>query len=137
MTPEGRPFFSMGINHIDPATMRYPENIDLGRNKYGGSTIKWIREFVEPNLKHWGFNSIGWVQEVAVRKWQHSRAFTPEEYQALNMPYCHLLPFTELSRCDIGIPFGWVRVRQIPVIIRRQSVSRHQVLLTFVLRSLN
>jgi hypothetical protein len=35
------------------------------------------------------------VQEVTVRQWRHSRAFTLEEYQALDMPYCHLLPFTE------------------------------------------
>ncbi len=95
ITPDGRPFFSMGVNHIDPATMRYLENIELWRNKYDGSTIKWIQKSVAPNLTQWGFNSIGWVQEVTVRKWQHSRAFTPEEYQALNMPYCHLLPFTE------------------------------------------
>lgn len=95
ITPEGEPFFSLGINHIDPATTRYPENIDIWRNKYGGSTIRWIQESVAPNLKVWGFNSVGWVQEVTVRHWQHSRAFTPEEYQALNMPYCHLLPFTE------------------------------------------
>ncbi|MBV7334097.1 agarase [Chloroflexi bacterium TSY] len=95
ITPREQPFFSLGINHIDPATMRYLENIDLWRNKYGGSTMRWIQESVAPNLKQWGFNSVGWVQEVTVRHWQHSRAFTPEEYQALNMPYCHLLPFTE------------------------------------------
>ena len=38
---------------------------------------------------------MGWVQEVTVRKWRHSRPFTNDEYQALNMPYCHLLPFIE------------------------------------------
>jgi hypothetical protein len=95
ITPEGRPFFSLGVNHIDPATMRYPENIHLWREKYGGSNIRWIKESVAPNLKSWGFNSVGWVQEVTVRQWRHSRSFTYEEYQALDMPYCHLLPFIE------------------------------------------
>ena len=95
ITPEGKPFFSMGLNHIDPATLRYPENIDLWKDKYGGSTIRWIQESVAPNLKEWGFNSVGWVQEVTVRQWRHSRAFTVDEYRALDMPYCHLLPFTE------------------------------------------
>lgn len=95
ITPDDQPFFSLGINHIDPATLRYPENIDLWRNRYGGSVIRWIQESVAPNLKAWGFNSVGWVQEVTVRQWRHSRAFTPAEYQALAMPYCHLLPFTE------------------------------------------
>ena len=93
--PAGVPFFTMGLNHIDPASLRYPENVDLWRDKYDGSTIKWIEESVRPNLKAWGFNSVGWVQEVTVRKWQHSRAFTVDEYRALDMPYCHLLPFTE------------------------------------------
>jgi len=95
ITPEGSPFFTVGINHIDPASLRYPENIDIWRNQYGGSTIRWIKESVAPNLKEWGFNTVGWVQEVTVRKWQHSRAFTIDEYRALDMPYCNLLPFTE------------------------------------------
>lgn len=95
MTPEGRPFFTIGLNHIDPASLRYPENIHIWREKYGGSTLRWIRESVAPNLKAWGFNTVGWVQEVTVRHWRHSRPFTIDEYQALGMPYCHLLPFTE------------------------------------------
>ena len=93
--PAGKPFFSMGLNHIDPASLRYPENLDIWREKYGGSTLRWIKESVAPNLKAWGFNTVGWVQEVTVKKWRHSRAFTIDEYRALDMPYCHLLPFTE------------------------------------------
>lgn len=95
ITPEGKPFFTMGLNHIDPAGLRYPENIDIWQEKYSGSTLKWIEESVTPNLKAWGFNTVGWVQEVTVPKWQHSRAFTVDEYRALDMPYCHLLPFME------------------------------------------
>ena len=95
ITPDGKPFFTIGLNHIDPASLRYPENIDIWRNKYGGSTLRWIKESVAPNLQDWGFNTVGWVQEVTVRKWRHSRAFTVDEYRALDMPYCHLLPFTE------------------------------------------
>lgn len=93
--PRGKPFFSVGLNHFDPASLRYPENIDIWREKYGGSTIRWIRESVAPNLKAWGFNTVGWVQEVSVREWRHSRSFTVDEYRALEMPYCHLLPFME------------------------------------------
>ncbi|MEW4486653.1 agarase [Thalassoglobus sp. JC818] len=101
ITPDGQPFFTMGLNHIDPASLRYPENLHLWREKYGGSTIRWIEESVVPNLHEWGFNTVGWVQEVTVRlpeqglAWQHSRPFTIDEYRALDMPYCHLLPFTE------------------------------------------
>lgn len=100
ITPDGRPFFSMGLNHIDPASLRYPENIHLWRGKYGGSTVRWLKESVAPNLRLWGFNTVGWVQEVTVRKWRHSRAFTVDEYRALGMPYCHLLPFIEAHQWE-------------------------------------
>ena len=95
ISPDGKPFFTIGMNHIDPASLRYPENIHIWREKYQGSTTKWLRESVSKNLKDWGFNTVGWEQEVTVRNWRHSRSFTFEEYQALNMPYCHMLPFTE------------------------------------------
>lgn len=100
VTPDGTPFFTIGLNHIDPATLRYADNIDLWRQKYGGSTLRWIRESVAPNLKAWGFNTVGWVQEVSVREWQHSRSFTVDEYRALEMPYCHLLPFTQAHQWE-------------------------------------
>ena len=95
LTPQGEPFFSIGINHIDPASLRYPENIHIWKQKYDGSTIKWLKESVRKNLNKWGFNTVGWEQEVTVRNWRHSRSFTVDEYQALDMPYCHMLPFTE------------------------------------------
>ena len=95
VTPDGQPFFSLGINHVDPASLRYPENVHIWRDKYGGSTTRWIRESVVPNIKSWGFNTVGWVQEVTVRRWRHSRPFTNDEYRELGMPFCHLLPFTE------------------------------------------
>lgn len=43
ITPEGKPFFSLGINHIDPASLRYPENIHIWKEKYDGSTTKWLK----------------------------------------------------------------------------------------------
>ena len=95
LTPDGIPFFSIGLNHIDPASLRYPENIDIWRDKYQGSTIEWLKQSVAPNLKKWGFNSIGWEQEVTVRQWPHSRSFTAEEHRAHNLPYCYMLPFIE------------------------------------------
>ncbi|MEM6800524.1 MAG: agarase [Bacteroidota bacterium] len=95
-----KPFFSLGLNHIDPASLRYPENLHIWKEKYGGSTIKWIEESVSPNLKKWRFNTVGWVQEVTLRQWQHSRSFTPEEYRALDMPYCHMLPFTQAHQWE-------------------------------------
>ena len=67
ITPEGEPFWSIGMNHIDSATMRYPENVHIWREQFGNSQERWLREQVAPDLRAWGFNSVGWVQEVIVR----------------------------------------------------------------------
>ena len=95
VTPEGKPFFSLGINHIDPASLRYQENIHIWQEKYNASTTEWLKKSVKPNLEKWGFNTMGWEQEVTVRQWQHSRSFTNDELKALDMPYCRMLPFNE------------------------------------------
>jgi hypothetical protein len=100
ITPAGAPFFSIGMNHIDPATQRYPENIDIWRDKYGGSTKRWLKESVAPNLKSWCFNTVGWTQDVTIRNYDHSLPFTAEQYGHLEMPYCHMLPFTESHQWD-------------------------------------
>lgn len=95
ISPDGNPFFSIGLNHFDPASLRYPENIHIWEEKYNASTLEWLKKSVKPNLTKWGFNTMGWEQEVTVRHWQHSRSFTKEELEALDMPYCRMLPFTE------------------------------------------
>lgn len=51
ITPDGEPSFSIGMNHIDPASLRYPENIHIWREKYKGSITNWLRESVAKNLK--------------------------------------------------------------------------------------
>ncbi len=102
--PQGNPFWSIGMNHIDSATLRYRESGDLWRRRFGNSHERWIKEQVAPDLAAWGFNTIGWAQEVVVRDdcqaerhvmHRHSRNWTFEEYQWADMPYCHLLPFAE------------------------------------------
>ena len=67
ITPDGKPFFSIGMNHIDSATLRYPGGIDVWKERYGNSQERWLRERVAPDLRAWGFNTIGWAQEVIIR----------------------------------------------------------------------
>jgi hypothetical protein len=103
ITPEGDRFFSVGLNHIDAAPLRQVENGGLWREHYGNSTERWLKEAVRPDLKAWNFNSVGWTQEVVVRGrliHRHSPAFTFEEYQWLDLPYCHLLPFAETHQWE-------------------------------------
>jgi hypothetical protein len=104
ITPDGQPFFSIGMNHIDSAALRYRESGSVWWEKYGNSEKRWIQEAVAPDLRKWGFNTIGWTQEVVIRKptmHRHSRSFTFQEYQWADMPYCHLLPFTETHQWEV------------------------------------
>jgi hypothetical protein len=103
ITPENRPFFSIGLNHIDPSPLRFTTNGGLWERKYSNSMEKWLKEAVSPDLKAWGFNSVGWTQEVVTRgltNHRHSRAFTFEEYQWLGLPYCHQLPFADFHQWE-------------------------------------
>lgn len=102
--PAGMPFFSIGMNHIDSATLRYAENAEIWRERYGNSEERWLREGVAPNLRRLGMNSVGWSQEVVVRRptiHRHSRNWSYEHYQWLGMPYCHLLPFAETHQWEV------------------------------------
>jgi len=103
ITPEGMPFFSIGLNHIDPSPLRFGPDGGLWERKYGNSMERWLKEAVAPDLKAWGFNSVGWTQEVVTRgptNHRHSRAFTFEEYQWLGLPYCHQLPFADFHQWE-------------------------------------
>ena len=67
---------------------------------------RWLKEAVATDLRAWGFNSVGWTQEVVTRgltNHRHSRAFTFEEYQWLDMPYCHQLPFADFHQWDAEV----------------------------------
>ena len=104
LTPAGDRFFSLGLNHVDPATIRYPENIARWRERYGNSMRRWLTKSVAPNLKDWEFNTLGWNQEVITRgetNHRHSRHFTREEYDWLGMPYCHQLPFADFHQWEV------------------------------------
>ncbi len=103
-SPERLHFFSLGLNLIDPSPLRYPSNGDLWQSKYGNSMERWLKESVGLDLKAWGFNSVGWTQEVVTRgqtNHRHSRSFTFEEYQWLDMPYCHQLPFADFHQWEV------------------------------------
>jgi len=98
--PDGGPFFSIGMNHIDSAALRSDETWE---REFGNDTERWLR-FVHEDLVSWGFNSVGWTQEYVVINSQHqrhSRSFTPEEYRQLDLPYGHLLPFIESHQWEI------------------------------------
>jgi hypothetical protein len=103
ISPENRPFFSIGLNHIDPSPLRYLANDARWQEQYSNSMEQWLKRSVARDLRAWGFNSVGWTQEVVTRgltNHRHSRAFTFEEYQWLGLPYCHQLPFADFHQWE-------------------------------------
>lgn len=95
--PDGSLEFGIGLNHIDSAALRYPDSDEVWSTKYENNQLQWL-ESVGEDLRSWGFSMVGWVQEVVVindHYHRHSRNFIREEYNALGMPYCHMLPFTD------------------------------------------
>ncbi len=86
VTPEGNGFLSAGINHVDY------------REDYSDAFV----DFVTRHLRDWGFNTIGWSQEVTGRDPKtgvmiHSRGWGPDQYARAKMPYAHLIRFTDMQ----------------------------------------
>jgi hypothetical protein len=105
ITPEGAPFWSIGMNHIDSAALRFAKSGGVWEQDFDNNQGLWLRA-VAQDLHEWGFNTIGWTQEVVIINdsyHRHSRAFTFEEYQWADMPYCHLLPFTEAHQWQVEV----------------------------------
>ena len=59
--PEGKPFVSLGVNHIDDSDLRYPHNVDVWNERYG-SRQKW-EQGVVADLQSLNFNTIGWTSQ--------------------------------------------------------------------------
>lgn len=86
ITPEGNGFLSAGVNHIDY------------REDYSDEFV----DFAKEHLRDWGFNTIGWTQELIGRDPKtaamvHSPGWGPPQYARLKMPYMHLIRFTGME----------------------------------------
>ena len=57
--PSGEPLFSIGLNHIDSATLRFPASGDVWQSRFGNSERRFIEEGVRRDLVDWGFNCVG------------------------------------------------------------------------------
>jgi hypothetical protein len=111
ISPDGEKFWSLGINHIDSATLRYEESGNLWEEKYQNSMRKWLKH-VRKDLLKWNFNTVGWVQEVVTREKEnhrHSRNFTYEEYQWLDMPYGHMLQVIDSDQWEAEVKLPDIR----------------------------
>jgi hypothetical protein len=107
LSPDGAPFFSLGLNHIDHEPLLRTDNLPQWRDQYRNRRQVWLAEQVGPDLRAWGFNTVGLTQELClggVEITTHTGYFRPEEYRALGMPYCCSLPFLEAHQWDETSP---------------------------------
>ena len=54
----------------DDSDLKYPHNLSIWEDKYGGSKERWIREGLVRDLKSWGFNTIGRTQDYIGGGWR-------------------------------------------------------------------
>ena len=95
-TPSGEPFWSIGMNHIDSAVLRFAESGGVWDSIFGNRQERWLTS-VRNDLRDWGFNTIGWTQEVVARHRDHSPPWRQADYARAGLPYCHLIRFTEME----------------------------------------
>jgi hypothetical protein len=102
--PDGGAFIQIGIAHADDSDLKYSHNVDVWRNKYGGSKDRWIKEGVARDFRAWGFNTIGWTQDYVGGGWrkafdwaeritvqQSISQFSRRDFDLAGMPYVVLL----------------------------------------------
>lgn len=114
--PIGNGFLSVGLNHLDDSDLKYPHNINIWKERYGGSRESWIKNAVVHDLKKWGFNTIGWTQQYVGGGWrekfdwskivvvEHGSQWTPKELEAAQIPYIYHMRLAENENWN-GRPF--------------------------------
>jgi len=103
--PEGHAFLLLGVNHVNSAALRHTDNIHIWKERYGGSMRRWIEKGVVEPLRDWGFNTVGWTQELVSGLWgepgavyQHSRPWPHVYFQWAAMPYVYTIQFADIER---------------------------------------
>jgi hypothetical protein len=109
VTPRGRGFVSIGMNHLDLAALKYQDNVHIFRQRYGSSDDRYIRDGIAKPLREWGFNTIGWSREVVGGIWmdpkaplRHSPEWTPHQFQVAGLPYVYNLEFGEFEGFNLN-----------------------------------
>jgi len=108
ISPEGNGFLSVGMNHLDLAALKHADNSQLFENRYAGSTDRLIQEGFAAPLRSWGFNTIGWTQELVGGTWgipgsvlRHSPEWDVRQFRLAGLPFIYNFTFAEIETFNI------------------------------------
>lgn len=96
--PDGQPFFSIALNHIDDTDLRYPHNVEVFERKYG-SREAWCRHVVS-ELGDLGFNTIGWTQQYISGGWGEALDWFGDP-----VDLGHSQPWPDRNLLEAGMPY--------------------------------
>lgn len=104
---EGKPFVSLGVNHIDDSDLRYPHNVEVWDGKYG-SREKW-EQGVIADLKDLNFNTIGWTSQYISGGWGEALDWFGDP-----VDLGHSLPWPDRDLLEADMPYiVQIRVQEI------------------------
>ncbi|MFM7014626.1 MAG: agarase [Actinomycetota bacterium] len=105
--PEGKPFVSLGVNHIDDSDLRYPHNVEVWEKKYG-SREKWEKGVIA-DLKDLNFNTIGWTSQYISGGWGEALDWFGDP-----VDLGHSLPWPDRDLLEADMPYiVQIRVQEI------------------------
>ena len=105
--PEGKPFLSLALNHIDDTDLRYPHNVEIFERKYG-SRQSWTKGVVR-DLQDLNFNTIGWTSQYISGGWGEALDWFGDP-----VDLGHSLPWPDQHLLDAGMPYVvQIRVQEI------------------------
>ncbi|TFB91445.1 agarase [Cryobacterium sp. HLT2-28] len=96
--PEGKPFVSLGVNHIDDSDLRYPHNVDVWNERYG-SRQRW-EQGVVADLQSLNFNTIGWTSQYISGGWGEALDWFGDP-----VDLGHSYPWPDRDLLEAGMPY--------------------------------
>lgn len=96
--PDGKPFVSLGVNHIDDTDLRYPHNVDVWAQKYG--TRQAFESGVVKDLQALSFNTIGWTCQYVSGGWGEAL-----DWFGAPVDLGHSQPWPDRDLLEAGMPY--------------------------------
>lgn len=96
--PDGKPFFSLALNHLDDTDLRYPHNVEIFERKYG-SRQAWTKGVVR-DLQGLNFNTIGWTSQYISGGWGEALDWFGDP---VDLGHSH--PWPDQHLLDAGMPY--------------------------------